>query len=192
MHDRQLADQIQAQTPGAWAAFVDRCGPRLHRLARRYASCEADAEDLTQEIFVALYQSLPSYKGRASLATWAYRIALNHCLKHAAKSRPVTVPYDDAREMPAPITHGPAAQSARRELSGEIDTALAGLSPSHRDAVVLHELHALTYAECAAVLGVPVGTVKSRLSTAFRRLRESLGAYVYSDILSDTLPESAP
>ena len=186
MHDRQLADQIQNRVPGAWAAFVDTYGPRLHRLARRYAPCEVDAEDLTQEIFVALYQSLPKFRGESSLATWSYRVALNHCLKHAGKVQPVTVPYDDAREQPAPDTLSPSHQSLRRELSGQLDAALADLSPTHRDAVILHELHEMTYAECAAVLGVPVGTVKSRLSTAFRRLRESLGGYV----LSDTLPES--
>ncbi len=187
-HDRQLARQIQDRAPGAWAVFVDAYGPRLHRLARRYASCEADAEDLTQEIFVALYQSIAAFRGEASLATWSYRIALNHCLKYSGKGRPVTVPYDDVRTQPAPDTLSPASQSARRELSGQIEIALEDLSPSHRDAVILHELHEMTYAECAAVLGVPVGTVKSRLSTAFRRLRESLSAYV----LSDTLPESAP
>ena len=187
-HDRQLARQITDGIPGAWAAFVDAYGPRLHRLARRYAACEADAEDLTQEIFVALFQSLPAYRGQASLATWAYRVALNHCLKHAAKNSPVTVPYDDAREQPEPGELGPAHQAARRELSGQLHLALGDLSADHRTVVVLHELHEMTYAECAAVLQVPVGTVKSRLSTAFRRLRSSLSEYVQSD----TLPEPAP
>ncbi len=188
MHDRQLADRIKDHAPGAWAAFVDTYGPRLHRLARRHAPCEADAEDLTQEIFVALYQSLVSYRGESSLATWSYRVALNHCLRYAAKAKPITVPYDDARAQPAPDALSPPHQSAHRELSGQIEMALENLSASHRDAVILHELHEMTYAECAAVLGVPIGTVKSRLSTAFRRLRASLSGYV----LSDTLPESAP
>ena len=188
MHDRQLADQIRDHSPGAWAAFVDTYGPRLHRLARCYAPCEADAEDLTQEIFVALYQSLAGFRGESSLATWSYRVALNHCLKHAAKAKPITVPYDDARDQAAPDALGPAQHAVRGELSGQLNAALENLSPSHRDAVILHELHEMTYAECAAVLGIPVGTVKSRLSTAFRRLRESLSGYV----LSDTLRESAP
>ena len=187
-HDLQLARQITLGTPGAWAAFVDTYGPRLHRLARRYTVCEADAEDLTQEVFVALFQSLAAYRGEASLATWSYRIALNHCLKHVAKPRVVTVPYDDAREQPEPAERGPAHQAAQRELSGELHIALEGLSPDHRTIVILHELHEMTYAECAAVLQVPIGTVKSRLSTAFRRLRSSLSEYVQSD----RLPESAP
>ncbi len=187
-HDRQLARQITNGTPGAWASFVDAYGPRLHRLTRRYTACEADAEDLTQEVFVALFQSMAAYRGEASLATWSYRVALNHCLKHAAKTRPITVPYDDAREQPEPAERGPAHQAARRELSGQLHTALDNLSPDHRTIVILHELHEMTYAECAAVLEVPIGTVKSRLSTAFRRLRSSLSEYVQSD----RLPESAP
>ncbi len=187
-NDQQLARQITDGTPGAWAAFVDAHGPRLHRLARRYTVCEADAEDLTQEIFVALFQSLPAYRGKASLATWSYRVALNHCLKHAAKTRPITVPYDDAREQPEPAERGPVHEAARHELSDQLHSALDDLSADHRTVVILHELHEMTYAECAAVLQVPIGTVKSRLSTAFRRLRSSLSEYVQSD----RLPESAP
>lgn len=189
MHtDQQLARQICGGAAGAWTEFVDVYGPRLHRLARRYAPSEADAEDLTQEVFVALYRSMASYRGEASLATWAYRIALNHCLKSAAKMRLVTVPYDAVREQPELPALGPAALAARRELSGELHAALEKLSPDHRTVVMLHELHALTYAECAAVLSVPVGTVKSRLSTALRRLRVSLSDYVQPD----PFPESAP
>jgi hypothetical protein len=72
----------------------------------------------------------------------------------------------------------PARHAARRELGDQVHGALGDLSPLHRDVVVLHELHGLTYHECAEILGVPVGTVKSRLSNAFRRLRDRLGAYV--------------
>ncbi len=187
-HDRQLARQITSGASGAWAAFVDTYGPRLHRLARRYAACEADAEDLTQEVFVALFQSLPRYRGDSSLSTWSYRVALNHCLKYAAKTSLVTVPYDDARQQPEPAERGPVQEAARRELSGHLHSALQGLSPDHRTVVILHELHEMTYAECAAVLEVPVGTVKSRLSTAFRRLRLSLSGYVQSDTLSEPAP----
>ena len=186
-NDQQTAQQIRDGDAGAFAAFVDTYGPRLHRLARRYAVCEADAEDLTQEIFVALFQGISKFRGDSSLATWSYRVALNHCLKHTAKVHPVTVPYADAQEIPEPDTHGPVKQAARRELSDQLQTALDGLSPDHRKIVILHELHEMTYAECAAVLQVPVGTVKSRLSYAFRRLRTSLSGYV----LSDSLPESA-
>ena len=187
-HDRHLAQQINRKVPGAWVVFVDTYGPRLHRLARRYAGGEADAEDLTQEIFVALFQGMANFRGESSLATWSYRVALNHCLKHTARPRPATVPYDDASGESEPDERGPVHQAARHELTNQVQTALDSLSPDHREIVILHEIHEMTYAECADVLQVPVGTVKSRLSTAFRRLRGSLSGYVLSDTLSESNP----
>jgi RNA polymerase sigma-70 factor (ECF subfamily) len=82
----------------------------------------------------------------------------------------------------------PARQADRQELSGQVQIALEALSPLHRDVVVLHELQGLTYKECAAVLEVPVGTVKSRLSNAFRALRGSLGIYVLGEDTGEHTP----
>ena len=186
--DIQLAKQIAAGDTSAFAAFVDTYGPRLHRLVRRYTNCEADAEDLTQEIFVDLYRSLSGFRGDSALATWVYRVALNHCRRYAGRLRAVTVPYDDTLGEFETEEHGPAQYAARRELSDQVYAALDDLSPDHREVVILHEMQELTYRECAAVLQVPEGTVKSRLSYAFRRLRGTLSGYV----LADALPEAAP
>jgi RNA polymerase sigma-70 factor (ECF subfamily) len=72
----------------------------------------------------------------------------------------------------------PHQSAGRQELSEKVEAALNCLSPLHRDVIVLHELQGMTYQEVAATLDVPVGTVKSRLSNAFRRLRDLLGGYV--------------
>lgn len=179
--DRHTAKQIAAGNRDAFAAFVDTHGPRLLRLARRFAACEADAEDLTQEIFVALYRGMANFRGDCTLSTWSYQVALNHCRKHLARSPAPTLTLDDSRDVPEAAFHGPAHRAAVSELSSQVHLALDSLTPEHRDVVILHELHELTYAECAAVLNVPLGTVKSRLSYAFRRLRGNLDAYVHSD-----------
>ena len=76
---------------------------------------------------------------------------------------------------------GPAQCAEQNELKERIETALSQLSEDHRQVVILHEMHGLTYSECAEALGVPVGTVKSRLFNAFRRLRSSLGGYVLGE-----------
>ncbi len=186
--DRRLAKQIAEGDSGAFAAFVDAHGPRLHRLARRYTLCEADAEDLTQEIFVDLYRGMAGFRGDSALATWAWRVALNHCRRHAGRAHPAAAPYDEARGEREPEEKSPVRHAARRELFAQVHAALDGLSPEQRDVVILHELQELTYRECAAILQVPEGTVKSRLSYAFRRLRGTLSDYV----LSDALPEAAP
>ena len=165
--------------PQAFTQLVDTYGGKIHALSRRYAKTEADAEDITQEIFIAVCKSIGAFRGEAALSTFIYRVALNHCLKHADRMRPDTLPFDD---LPlTDDTHNPARHAEQRELAREVETALATLSDGHRDVVILHEMHGLTYSECAALLKVPVGTVKSRLSNAFVRLRERLSGYVHGD-----------
>lgn len=110
--------------------------------------------------------------------TWVYRIAVNHCLRHSERTRP-SAPYDDEiLEVDDDWRRSPAEAAAKGELSDYVHGALGVLPQIHRDVVVLHELHGLTYEECAEMLEVPVGTVKSRLSNAFRKLRVSLADYV--------------
>jgi RNA polymerase sigma-70 factor (ECF subfamily) len=176
--ERQWVRRIVEGDREAYARFVDEYGPRVQRLVRRTVRREADGEDLMQEIFLDLYRGLARFRGESSLATWVYRVALNHCCKHRARRGTDAVVYEEARHARADTSAGPARCAVQRELADQVQDAMDGLTAPHRDVVVLHELHGLTYAECAQVLGVPVGTVKSRLSHAFRRLRESLGGYV--------------
>ena len=105
---------------------------------------------------------------------------MNHCLEFRRKRRLEVVPYDEELAL-ATINwrHDPVQSAHHTELSEKVEEAINSLSPLHRDVIVLHELQGLTYQEVAATLDVPVGTVKSRLSNAFRRLREQLGGYVF-------------
>ena len=180
MNEKRLIRKLQERDSQAATEFVDTYGARVHALARRYARTEADAEDLTQEIFVELCRAIASFRGDSQLSTWVYRVALNRCLKHRDRAKPESLPLEDERLA---VTQGnapdPANEATRAELSTRVDSALAKLSPEHRDVVLLHELHGMTYSECADLLGIPIGTVKSRLSNAFRRLRMLLYGYVF-------------
>ncbi len=163
-------------------------GGRVQRLARRYLDNPEDVDDVTQEIFIDVHRCISSYRGASSLMTWIYRIAVNHCLRHRERTRPDPLPYEERTAGAATDWRANPVQSAvKRELSDQVYSALGRLPEMHRDVVVLHELHGLTYEECAAALEVPVGTVKSRLSNAYRRLRASLGGYV----LGECAPASA-
>lgn len=168
----------------AFEDFLDLYGARVHRLVRRYVGNPSDAEDVTQEIFIDLYRSIGQFRGRSALYTWVYRVAVNHCLKSCQRARPETLPLEDAvnlgktNNIRTDWTSDPHFSATRGELADQVSGALNQLSALHRDVVILHELHGLTYQECADVLDVPVGTVKSRLSNAFRRLRDLLGSYV--------------
>jgi RNA polymerase sigma-70 factor (ECF subfamily) len=105
---------------------------------------------------------------------------MNHCLEYRRKRKLDSIPYNEELTLTSQDwRENPAEAADRQELSEQVEAALKCLSPQHRDVVVLHELHGLTYQEVATALNVPVGTVKSRLSNAFRRLRTLLGGYAF-------------
>ena len=154
-HDRQLAQRIARGERAAFEEFLDCYGERVHRLVRRSVPNVADAEDVTQEIFLDLYRGMAAFRGESSLATWVYRVALNHCLRHGEKQHAVqSRRNDDEHDEPTDQSADPARHSARRELQGTVHRAVDALSPAHREVVVLHELHGLTYGECAKVWAI--------------------------------------
>lgn len=190
-NDAALVQRLKNGERRAFEEFLDQYGPRVQSLARRFAHCGADAEDLTQEIWIDLFQNVAGFRGEAKLETWIYRVALNHCLRWREKQGREPQRRDDngakATEMPSRDASGdPQRRFAQSELSREVSRAMNDLSELHREIVELHELHELSYAQCAQILQIPIGTVKSRLSNAFSQLRRSLKPYVL-----DQMPENA-
>ena len=103
--------------------------------------------------------------------------------------KPDSLELDESMEQESDWRSNPLLSATKNELKGQVSQALEQLTPLHRDVIVLHELHGLTYQECADILEVPVGTVKSRLSNAFTRLRLLLGNYVLGQD-GPSLPEA--
>ena len=178
--EKQLVARIQAGDRRAFEELLDSYETRVYRLALRFTGSISDAEDVTQEIFLGIYKGLTNFRGQSSLGTWIYRVAMNHCLEFRRKRKLEFIPYDEELTLASTNWREDPYQSAdKNELTERVKEALKSLSPLHREVIVLHELQGMTYQEVAAALDVPVGTVKSRLSNAFRRLRELLGGYVY-------------
>ena len=180
--ENQVLRRIAKGDRCAFEDLLDHYETRVYRLALRYADCIQDAEDITQEVFLGIHRNIGTFKGHSSLSTWVYRVAVNHCLEYRRRKRPDAVPYEE--ELGLAVTNwrdDPVRATDMSELNSEIETALTKLSPIHRDVILLHELHGLTYGECAEALNVPIGTVKSRLSNAFTRLRALLAGYVYEE-----------
>lgn len=173
-----LVRKLKAGDDRAFAQLVDRYGGRIHHLARRAARSTEDAEDLTQDILCEVYRSIGRFRGGCALSTWIYRVAYNHCCKHVSRRREPGLPLDEAELLPGVADCEPYQQAVLSELAGRIEAALQQLTSAQAEVVVLCELHGLTYSECAQVLGIPIGTVKSRLSNAFARLRPLLAPYV--------------
>ena len=125
------------------------------------------AADVAQETFLTAQRAKPAFRGTSEVTTWLGGIAFNECRRALRKQRrePPSIEFDAA------VTPSAEAALIDRHALGQ---AMNRLSREHREVVVLHELDGFTYEEAAKVIGVPVGTVKSRLHHAFVQLRRSL------------------
>jgi len=151
-----MAEIAVEHYPAVYRFCIRRVGPDL-------------AADAAQETFLIAQRSIRKFDGSSALSTWLFGIAHNTCRNLARKKR-MDISYEHAWTVPAG-TPGESTLVDRTALR----TALNKLSPPHLEVVLLHEIEGLTYEEAAKVLGVPVGTVKSRLHHAFLNLRQLLG-----------------
>ena len=170
--DADLLDRFRRDADqDAFAAIVRRHGPMVLATCRRRLGGDADAEDAFQAVFLALARQAGSV-GRESLPGWLYRVAYLISLKAAGRRARHPLAAIDAAEVPMPDPPTSAAEAD--ELKAAIDAGLAGLPDKFRAVVVLCLVEGRTNTEAAAVLGVPVGTVDSRLNTARKRLQAVL------------------
>lgn len=150
---------------------------RVHAVCRRIVGGSRDADDAAQEAMIRIVKGLQSFDGRSSFGTWAYRIASNTALDELRRRRrrPMLHVADDGGEVREAADH---LAERRIEAVAErlsIDAAIATLPDDFRAAVVLRDVADLDYAEIADVLGVPVGTVKSRIARGRSLLADRLG-----------------
>lgn len=179
--DRRLIAQTLAGRRDAFGELVTRYQHRLYNMAVRLVGHPDDAADVVQEAFLHAYQALPSFKGDAEFFTWLYRIAFNAAISHKRRKRPVTgldpAGDDDTGREPEDQSDGvrPGAAMERSEHVQALYAALGRLSDEHRQVLQMKDIDGLKYEDIAAVLGIPVGTVRSRLHRARLDLRDLLG-----------------
>jgi RNA polymerase sigma-70 factor (ECF subfamily) len=178
--DRQLIAECLAGHQRAFGELVGRYQDRIYGTVFRLLDNAEDARDVVQETFLNAYLALDSYKGDSLFSTWLYRIAVNAAISLKRKHR-VVLRLDpggedgERREPEDDSTFsrpGHALEQAERERA--VQQALNRLSPEHRAVLILKDMDGLKYEAMAEVLGVPVGTVRSRLHRARLELRELL------------------
>jgi RNA polymerase sigma-70 factor (ECF subfamily) len=148
---------------------------RVYGVALRMLGSRAEAEDVAQDAFLRAYRSVAEFRGDAKLSTWLYAITSRLCLNRlgsAAHQR--TRHGDEAIAQVADEGEDAAGQVERREREATLHAAIAELDDDRRLVVVLADLEGLAYEEIAGALGVPVGTVRSRLHRARMELRQRL------------------
>lgn len=147
---------------------------RIWAICRRLAGNDADAADATQEAMLLIVRRLSTFDGRSRFTTWAHRVATNACLdelrRRNRRARPGVEDDDDPRTLRDPSA--PVDREVTERLS--VDAALAALPEEFRVAVVLRDLAGHDYAEIGEILGLPAGTVRSRISRGRARLAELL------------------
>lgn len=168
MSDKAFVRRILAGDKGEGERFVTTHYPRIYRLLRSLCGTVDTAQDLAQQTFARAWQALPSYQGRASLATWLHKIAY-HEYTHWLRGRRIEAPLAAAADIAD-------LREARGLDSILVSRALSRLPSEQRDAFVLYYMQEFSVSEVAEMLDLPTGTVKSRLFAARKRLREMLEA----------------
>ena len=160
----------QAQRQAAFARLWEKERARVWRLTAALSGSADEADDLTQEVGLRALESFGQFRGLAAPSTWLYRIAVNVVLRHRERRREC-VPLEGL-ELASSGSGGPERQVLRGESWDRTRAAVEGLSEELRTTLVLHAWEGMSYKEIAAVLGVPTGTVMSRLHAARQRLRK--------------------
>lgn len=169
-HDPQLVKRCLAGENSAWEDLLKTHNRKVYNLCYRFTGRSSEAEDLTQEVFIKIFQTLRTYdEAQGAFSTWLSRVARNHLVDHyrrTKKDRMTSSLEDEVTQVEE--KHSPAGDPMagvesreRREL---VQAALDQLSPDMREAVILRDFQDLDYQEIAQVLGVPEGTVKSRIN----------------------------
>ncbi len=182
-----LVDRCLAGDAAAWEAIVRLYHRRIYNVCYRFAGATADAEDLTQEVFIKMYRTLKSYDAsKGAFITWVTTIARNLLVDHFRRSKHVRM-TDSLESAPSAdpdaLTLGeqlpdlgpsPDAGIRTQETQRAVHQALQKLSPELREAVILRDLQDMEYREIAHVLRVPEGTVKSRINRGRAELARHL------------------
>ena len=184
LQDLPLQD-LRAQDRETFARMVDLTSKPLYFLLLRILNDEQDAEDILQETYIKAFSALPGFEGRSSLKTWLFRIATNEALMLIRKRKPqvtLTELDDDSEEMEQPkeIVDWcciPEPELMTAETRKKLNEAIKNLPVNLRTVFMLRDMQGFSGDETAAIVGISVDNVKTRLLRARFKLREELSAY---------------
>jgi RNA polymerase sigma-70 factor (ECF subfamily) len=184
--DLRAVERTVAGDRAAFGELVSRWQDRIYAVVVRMIGDPEDARDLAQETFLRAWTNLRSFEGTSSFGTWLHAIAINQVRSEmrkrsaAKRGAPLSLdalgagPGDETSFDPADPAPTPAGTATAREDVVRLRRAIAELDPEQREALVLREFQGLSYEEIATALGIPVGTVRSRLFRARDALRARL------------------
>jgi RNA polymerase sigma factor (sigma-70 family) len=186
LNEERCISQLKNGDPAAYRELVDHFRDRVYNTALALVRNAEDAQDVSQEVFIGVFQSAGSFRGDARLSTWVYRITVQKSLEHIRNARrkkrggvlmsllgrehllPV--------ETNAPFYH-PGVKLENKERAAILFQAIGQLNENQQTAFTLHKVEALSYAEIAEIMKISVSSVESLMFRAKQNLRKILGEY---------------
>ena len=169
-----LIERCLAGDQNAWDQIVRQHWRKVFNVAYKFVGTHDQAEDLTQDIFLKIFRSLNTFDRRANFLTWLISVSRNLCIDHyrSVRKERQTIDREVTSEQLSPVsrTASPLATLEQRDLAALLRQALQGLPASLRTAVLLRDIQELSYQEIAERLGLPEGTVKSRINRGRKEL----------------------
>lgn len=185
--EEKFVARLRARDERAFNHLVRTYERRVFAIVFRMIGRRDEAEDVSQEVFVQIFKAIDGFRGDAKLSTWVYRITVNLCknrIKYLARRRTEDGGEEDlageARDVERAAgatvgeTERPDEVVGGRQLEAIVQRAIASLDPEFREALVLRDVEDLAYDEIAEIVGVPEGTVKSRIHRARAQVRETV------------------
>jgi RNA polymerase sigma-70 factor (ECF subfamily) len=184
--DSQFVALCQGGEPAAFEVLVRRHQKRMFNIAYRMTGDYEDAGDVVQEAFLSAYRTIKQFRGEAKFSTWLYGIVVNHARNRIRQAgsrayhEPVSLDDPPARAEGTPAFDPPSREIpavdvlVRKETQEKVQGCINGLEKEHGEIIILRDIQGFSYEEITQMLGIPDGTVKSRLSRARNALKDSL------------------
>lgn len=185
VEDEQLMLAAKAGRLEALEELVKRYERKLYGFLAKWLRNGADAEEAFQEIWLRVFESRLRYEPKAKFSTWLFRIATNHCIDRSRKFRPTVATAEERTDFEEEgVTHvvedprqSPQLAAERGELSAALRGAVDALPEGQKQVFLLAEGEGMDYREVGEILGIPVGTVKSRMHHACATLQVALAGH---------------
>lgn len=188
MDEQTLLENIRQGDKNAFKHLVDEYQHKVYNTIYGFVHEPEDALDLSQDVFVELYQALPAFRGECGLSTWIYRISVNKALNHLRKRKHTPFSFlfsgntsnDNKRKLPDPAdtAKNPADRLENLELKQQLQSAIDALPDKQRTAFILDKFEDLSYKEIAVVMETSLASVESLLHRAKLNLQKTLLAKV--------------
>jgi RNA polymerase sigma-70 factor (ECF subfamily) len=174
--DAELLDAVREGDRTAVEELLSRYEASIYRFGLRMCGNEEAAREVLQETLLAAFRNLPTFRGEAVISTWLYQIARSFCIKERRGEHPTVSLESKTGERLAEPSAPPDVHAHAREIGAALAAAIGALSPEQREVLVLRDVEGLSAEEAAAVIGIEVGALKSRLHRARTQLRGELAA----------------